>query len=494
MGKKFENDTWKLLDVDKLPKDGRSSFKCKEFVGLTLRYLYKPREDMYEIKVLDYYIKNSHGYFDIEYYFIGERIVREGIYCGHLLQGAKVGGIIPSTNKWIKENEYWVGIDSNGKEFKFSCRDKEIERKILYNTWYIDGHGYVNNGNIGKMHRLIKESKNEKEYVDHINGDRADNREENLRITDAKGNGKNKKTNKKDGRYVGMAKSKSGKFYSTFWVDGYCIRTKYKSKEEAEIDNLIAQEYLSFKHNEKDFKRIKDLPKERIFEVTNLLDEKLEKQRNNTKESKFNNYKFEDCENYIKIFIKNGEFIIDRDDIYKFDAYLEDGNIFLKGSFYFNSDKKYIKYMRKVNGKRIESLIHRYILGLEEREINFQVDHLDQNPLNNRKDNLEIVTTRSNLYNKSGKGYSFNKNMNKYQLTYAYNYKYFEKFIGGLKKPSFDTEEEAKKEFARRKEIMDKLRIRLHSKEELEEFKQYVKDNDFKDYDEAYLYWKGYLK
>ena len=341
------------------------------------------------------------------------------------------------------------------------------------------------------MHRLIKGSKNEKEYVDHINGDRADNREENLRITNAEGNNKNKKTKRKDGRYVGMEKGRSGKFRSGFMVDGYCIRTKYKSEEEAEIDNLIAQEYLGFKHNEKDFKRIKDLPKERIFEVRNLLDEKIEKQRNNTKENKFNNYKFEDCEEYIKIFIKSGEFIIDKKDIYKFDAYLKDGNIFLKGSF--GVSHGYIMYKRKINSKRISSFIHRHILGLEEKEI-FQVDHLDQNPLNNRKDNLEIVTRMSNLFNKSGKGYHFNKNMNKYQVNYAYNYKYFEKFIGGLKQLYFDTEEESKKEVARRKEIIDGLRVRLKTKEELEEFKQYVKDNGFEDYDEAYLYWKGFLK
>ena len=31
-------------------------------------------------------------------------------------------------------------------------------------------------------------------------------------------------------------------------------------------------------------------------------------------------------------------------------------------------------------------------------------------------------------------------------------------------------------------------------KERLEEFKQYAKDNGFEDYDEAYLYWKGFLK
>lgn len=491
MGKKFENDIWKLLDVDKLPKDGRGRFNLKEFVGLTLRYLYKPRGDVYEIKVLDYYMKDSSSYFDIEHYFLDERIIREDIQCSHLLQGAQVSRIISSTNKWIKKDGYWIGIDSKGREFKFSCRDKEIERTILYNTWRIDGGGYVNNGNIGQMHRLIKGSKNEKEYVDHINGDRTDNREENLRITDAKGNGKNKKTNRKDGRYVGMEKGRSGKFRSGFMVDGYCIRTKYKSEEEAEIDNLIAQEYLGFKHNEKDFKRIKDLPKERIFEVRNLLDEKIEKQRNNTKESKFNNYKFEDCEEYIKIFIKSGEFIIDKKDIYKFDAYLKDGNIFLKGSF--GVSHGYIMYKRKINGKRISSFIHRHILGLEEKEI-FQVDHLDQNPLNNRKDNLEIVTRMSNLFNKSGKGYHFNKNMNKYQVNYAYNYKYFEKFIGGLKQLYFDTEEESKKEVARRKEIIDGLRVRLKTKEELEEFKQYVKDNGFEDCDEAYLYWKGFLK
>ena len=89
--------------------------------------------------------------------------------------------------------------------------------------------------------------------------------------------------------------------------------------------------------------------------------------------------------------------------------------------------------------------------------MNFQVDHLDQNPLNNRKDNLEIVTRVSNLYNKSGKGYYFDKSRNKYQVDYARNYKYFEKFIGEIRRLCFNTEEEAKNEVARRKEIIDRL-------------------------------------
>lgn len=490
MGKKFENGIWKLLDIDKLPKSDGGSFKLKEFVGLTLRYLYKPRGDVYEIKVLDYYIENGNSYFDVEYYFFGERIISKRILSGNLLQNARVGGIIPSINKWNKKNEYWIGADRNGKEFKFSCNDKEAEREILYNTWCINDNGYVCNKNLGQMHRFIKKSKNDKEYIDHINGDRADNREENLRVADAKSNGKNKITNRKDGRYCGMVKSKSGKFYSRFVIDGYKISTKSKNEEEAEIDNLIAQEYYGFKHNEKDFERIKDLPKERKFEVINLLDKKLERQRNSVKESKVNSYKFEDYGDYIKIFIKDKEFAIDKDDVFKFDGYLKDEKFFLKGSFNFIRDKKYIQYIRHINSKRETYSIHRYILGLE--DVDFQVDHLDQNPLNNRKNNLEIVTRNSNLYNKRGKGYYEYKN--KYIVRYAYEYKYFDKFIGGLKQSFIATEEEAKKEVARRKEIMDKLRVRLKSKEELEELKQYAKDNGFEDYDEAYLYWKGYLK
>ena len=166
MGKKFENAYWKLLNVNKLPKDDYGKFKLEEFIGLTLRYLFKPLDDMYEVKVLDYYRENTTSYFIVEYYFFDKRIVSKPIACISLLQRANVGGIIPSTNKWNKENGYWIGIDSNRKEFKFSCNDKEVEKEILYHTWHIDGNGYILNSKLGQMNRFIKKKENDKEYIE----------------------------------------------------------------------------------------------------------------------------------------------------------------------------------------------------------------------------------------------------------------------------------------------------------------------------------------
>lgn len=52
-----------------------------------------------------------------------------------------------------------------------------------------------------------------------------------------------------------------------------------------------------------------------------------------------------------------------------------------------------------ISGKRIK--LHRYLLGLHEwRGYNEVVDHIDRNPLNNRRCNLRIVTQRENIMNR----------------------------------------------------------------------------------------------
>lgn len=62
--------------------------------------------------------------------------------------------------------------------------------------------------------------------------------------------------------------------------------------------------------------------------------------------------------------------------------------------------------------------IHHEVLGVLPWETNMEVDHIDGNPLNNRKSNLRIVSKQENIRScariVNAKGYSFDSRSGKY--------------------------------------------------------------------------------
>lgn len=86
----------------------------------------------------------------------------------------------------------------------------------------------------------------------------------------------------------------TGKGYiSSFMFEGCRIYTKIRQDlEEAKIDNIIAQIYLGLKDNEDQFYRVKYLSTERIEEIMDLLDKKIENNRNKIKKEKERKHKF----------------------------------------------------------------------------------------------------------------------------------------------------------------------------------------------------------
>ena len=73
--------------------------------------------------------------------------------------------------------------------------------------------------------------------------------------------------------------------------------------------------------------------------------------------------------------------------------------------------------MRKItlpNGKRTSEYMHRRILGLAYGDKR-QADHIDHQTLDNRRSNVRIVTPSENQHNRRGKGYGWNKRVNKFQ-------------------------------------------------------------------------------
>jgi hypothetical protein len=74
-----------------------------------------------------------------------------------------------------------------------------------------------------------------------------------------------------------------------------------------------------------------------------------------------------------------------------------------KGKFGF-----YAKTDTRVNGKRKTLYLHDLLIATEKNGL--QVDHIDGNTLNNKRDNLRLITQQQNLNNRvRTKGYSFDK-------------------------------------------------------------------------------------
>ena len=482
------NKIWEIIGYDELPrKGGRLDYeKIAENKVLKVRHV--PSGNIHEITIEKCYSiesgKREEKVYDVSWVnALGERILTEKVECNALLNKATFGSVIKSKNKWIKKDRYWIGIDCNGREFKFSCNNKETEKEILESTWRVNYEGYVKCSSLDVlMHTFIKKTPKGL-VVDHINNDGTDNREENLRVVTVSENNRNKKTTRNNGaKYVGMAYSSSNKFYSQFTINGHQISTKSKVEEEAELDNLIIQEYYNIKHNEEDFYRLENVSNERKLEVINLVEKKLEKKEKEPKRTSINDYTYEDLGESIKVYFCKGKhyFLMDKDGMDRLNGHLEGGKFFVHG--YFSKSYGYVSYRKKGEAY----WVHRYILNLKDDD--FVVDHKNHNRVDNRKCNLEIVTRFSNNQNKESKGYRFLEDKGKFIVEVGRKYKYLN-FIGGKVAPSFSTEEEAIREVARRKEIIDATRVRLNSLEELESLKRYTEENGFDNYDDAYLYW-----
>ncbi|WP_163258390.1 HNH endonuclease [Bacillus paranthracis] len=80
--------------------------------------------------------------------------------------------------------------------------------------------------------------------------------------------------------------------------------------------------------------------------------------------------------------------------------------------------------------------LHRYILGVHNEDPNILVDHINGNPLDNRKENLRTCTHLQNLANKKSKGCYWDKYNQKWRARIGIDGKL--KSLG-----SFNTPEEA---------------------------------------------------
>ena len=115
--------------------------------------------------------------------------------------------------------------------------DKKDYDKVKYYGWYISAYGYVvateNNGSY-RLHRLIKDQTDPEIFVDHKDGNKLNNVDSNLRISNCVKNGRNKKKNENTKyKYLGISFSKNS-FKARIGFNGIGINVgRYDTEEYA---------------------------------------------------------------------------------------------------------------------------------------------------------------------------------------------------------------------------------------------------------------------
>lgn len=149
-----------------------------------------------------------------------------------------------------KNNEY----ENNGEYTKVYTSDKQdffivdtddVERiKDFY--WSIENNGYPINTKTGiRLHRYLMSYPKDM-YVDHISGDKRDNRRSNLRVCTPQQNSFNRHSslNNKTG-VIGVHQNERGKFVAQIGIDHHRYHLGiFETCEEAEIARKEAEEEL----------------------------------------------------------------------------------------------------------------------------------------------------------------------------------------------------------------------------------------------------------
>lgn len=153
-----------------------------------------------------------------------------------------------TTKEYVFEEDYVIGYTQNtNKPFFVDCDDYETIKNYKWNEKYDTNYIYgtsVVDGDYVYLHRLITKCPDDM-LVDHINGNRFDNRKNNLRIVNHLQNAMNtslRKNNTSGIKGVSYNK-KRNKWYSYITYNHKTISLGlYDTKEEAQIARQKAEE------------------------------------------------------------------------------------------------------------------------------------------------------------------------------------------------------------------------------------------------------------
>ena len=162
---------------------------------------------------------------------------------------------------------------------------------------------------------------------------------------------------------------------------------------------------------------------------------------------------------YIEATINNKLIRIDKNDsmnVYIWRDWLKTPYWFkLKIILQTNKSTGYKFYTIRIYGKwyvlsRVVYKAHNNDWDITDSSKNNQVDHINRNPLDNRIENLRVLTNQQNQWNNNAKGYHWDKRSNKWEAQIRVNGK--SKYLG-----LFTEEEDAHQAYLNAKEIHHKV-------------------------------------
>ena len=130
----------------------------------------------------------------------------------------------------VSENGYYRYYCADGQSFIFDAEDYEL---VAGKRWSISQKQYpISTDNVRLGILLMSPMKGK--YVDHINGDRLDNRRSNLRIASVAENNRNSRIQKNNTTGYKGVTYKAGRFEANCYVSGKCkYLGRFDTPEEA---------------------------------------------------------------------------------------------------------------------------------------------------------------------------------------------------------------------------------------------------------------------
>ena len=461
----------KKLYWETLPRNGKC-VKWSETVGHTVHFKYKNIED--DLKIIDY----LDGRVDIKYkdkiYNIGTsgfKCCEIGLFLKHVdlpkdeydrwysLKDKQ----IKTTFELSKDKKYWIGHTWENDEFWFDGDEKTI-KYIKQHTWRKITDGYFQNDKEEKLHRVVMGITDKNIFINHLGGNKWDNRKHMMSISNSLDNSKEKiKGNRNTSGIVGLVKRRN-KWVGSIKVNNVGVYTKYKTKDEAIIDLLIIQRHYGFRHNEDKYYLLENIPKERENEVIENIERQINKKRNDKICSK-NIFELSEDGTYYNVYDVNGK---------SFKISLESKEKVEKGIWHVAYDiscnTTSIHGTIIINGIRKTVKLHRYLFDLlDDKYKNWFVVKNNNNELDNRLDNLVITDKIGNgLSKKIKKGYE--KRFDRYRVSITLLGKHFSQTV--------NTEQEAIELIEQKRKEAFKNRLQFKSKDELDYYLNNISKED----------------